>query len=242
LAISGCLVATIYFILPVTDVINRQLLFGITFQIWGIITTILVVRKLLQMRDRQRWEVMNMYIFNLLNDDTCEFIDKILKILNVTVDVKNGQPILKYDVESLSMEEEKGLQHAREQRILKRITQEGSKPIEKIMRNWQPATHKEFSKIMEHFKDRITELLKSYPHQIPPELLSPIIDVREKAQNVSKLSDKLTNEVPPNEEPLKTAREFVVYLESKDVLKLFSTMLILLEVLEKNKIEVEKLK
>ena len=239
--VSALLVAYVYLILPIEDVINRQLLFGITFQIWGIITTVLVVREILHMRDTQRWQAVNSHVFNWLYMKIWATLEQTFGVFKIKLDIKESQTITEFGVERMNLQahrewREKTLQE------LKRIEKNGAEPIRKNMLQWQPSTHREFSKIMKNLKDYINELLNSYPHQIPPEFLSKIISVRERAHGLSNQSDMLSDKELVEKIGSKVQSDFsyqrhhdsMIDGESKDVLDIFSKLLELLGILDKN--------
>jgi hypothetical protein len=233
--VSALLLAYIYLILPLEDVINRQLLFGITFQIWGIIATVLVVREILYIRDNQRWQAVNSHVFNFLYLKIYAALSEMFAVFKVKLDVKESPRITKLGIEYMNP---KAYEEWKKKVIeeLKKIEKDGSEPIEKNMFEWQPSTHKEFSRIMADLKDYINELLNSYPHQIPPDFLAKIIDVRERAYGLSNqslmFSDKEVVEKLGFE--YQKMHDSMMKMESGFVLDLVSKILKLLEILDKN--------
>jgi hypothetical protein len=232
---SFLIIVDVYFFLPVTDATNRQLLFGIAFQLWGIVATVLIVKKILDMRDTQRWEAINKYVFGFLYLKTQAVLSETFEVFGIEIELKESPTVKKVGVEYLNPE------HSREwnqksRKELEKIVKEGSQSIRKNIESWKPSTHGEFSRIMKSFKDEINELLRSYPHQIPPEFLSVIVDVRERTSGLSNQSRLLSHEDIMKEQRIdyKELNFSHAEMESNDVLDLFSKLLKLLDILEKN--------
>jgi hypothetical protein len=234
LIISIGIVASIYLI-PVNDPVNRQLLFGIVFQMWGIMTTVIIVRKVLQMRDYQRWKAINSHVFNFLYLGTWAVMGQILGVFQVKIEVKESKMIEKFGVEYLNPKAEKEWSEKVKKEFEKTV-KDGKDIVEKNMLKWKPTTHKEFARILKEYKDIINRLLESYPHQIPPEFLSLIIDVRERAHGLSNQSTMLSDTaffVEQNVDYQGFHDRQVTDMESDHVLDLFCKLLKLLEVLDK---------
>lgn len=235
LIVSILLVVGIYTSLSIEDVINRQLLFGVVFQIWGIMATVLIVKKVLNIRDTQRWEAINEYVLGFLNLKTYGVLGQAFGVLGIEIEAKEKPTIKKTGVEFLNPEYTREWYQKTKQE-LEKILKEDAQPIKKNIEKWKPSTHKEFSEIMKSFNDGINELLISYPHQIPPELLSKIVCVRERARGLSNLSKALSSVDFMKEKgyDYKEVNFNFAEMESKDVFDLFTKMLTLLNVLEKN--------
>ena len=233
--LSALLVAYIYLILPIEDVINRQLLFGISFQIWGIITTVLVVRKIFNMRDNQRWQAVNSYVYNFLYWQLWASISEMFSVFKIVLDVKEKPTIIKVGKAYMNPE------YDREWRNkvlleLKKIEKEGVLPIKKNMLDWQPSTHKEFSRIMEDLKSHINEELSSYPHHIPPEFLSKIVKIRDTAYGLTNQSLFLSEKDQVEKLGINYQKhhDSMMDIESGQVFVLFGDLLKLLDILDKN--------
>ena len=235
LIVSILLLAGIYTILPIEDVINRQLLFGVVFQIWGIMATVLIVKKVLDIRDTQRWEAINEYVLGFLNLKIYAVLGQVFGVLGIQIEAKENPIITKAGVEFINPAYDQEWYQKTKQE-LEKILKDGAQPIKLNLERWDPSTHKEFSEIMKSFKDGINELLMSYPHQIPPELLSKIVSIRERAHGLSNTSKVLTFEDFMKEKgyDYKEMNFRSAEMESNFMFDLFTKMLDLLNVLEKN--------
>jgi len=153
----------------------------------------------------------------------------------VKLDIKQSPTITKFGVEYLNPEHHREWQQKVRQE-LKKTVKENSDMIKKNMRSWKPSTHKEFSETLQEFKNGVNELLASYPHQIVPEFLSVIIDVRERARGVLNQSEMLSEKefFEKRGVDYKEFHTSRIESESHDIHDLFSKLLKLLYILDKN--------
>ena len=101
---SLSILLVIYYYLPIEEVITRQFLFGIVFQIWGIFATVLLVRKILEIRDTRRWESVNKHVFAFLYLKLWDVLYDIFEIFGVKIDVKEKPSVIRFGVEHLNPE------------------------------------------------------------------------------------------------------------------------------------------
>lgn len=235
LAVSALLLGIIYLYLPVGDVVNRQLLFGLIFQIWGILATILIVKKILDMRDTQRWQAINQQVFNWLYVHFWISVEGVLRVFKVKIDVKASPTIVKFGVEYMNPESSKEWQQKAAEE-LRKVIKSGAETVKKNMESFKPSDHKELAKVVESLETEINELLTSFPHQIPPEFLVTIVNVRERAKSIRKQSGTManTNVIDKAGLDYKELNTGMIEKESEHVHKFFSELLKLLEILEKN--------
>jgi len=235
LLVSLSLIAGIYRFLPIEDTITRQLLFGIAFQMWGIIVTVLIVKKVLDMRDAQRWESINKYVFGFLYLLTWGLVGEVFSIFGVKIDVKESSFIEKFGVQYMNPEHYREWKEKARQE-LEKVVKEGADTIRTNIKTWQPSKHKKFSSVLSVFQTKINDLFSAYPHQIPPEFLSPIVEARDRARGLSNLSGMLSDVefIRSQGRTYAEVNASFVDMESRDVLDLFSKTLKVLDVLEKN--------
>jgi len=234
-AISVLIIIGIYLI-PIEDVVNRQLLFGLSFQFLGVLTTILIVRTLLSMRDNERWHAVNIHVYNLIFFMGWETLQRLFKIFKIKLeDMKESPTISQLGIEyhnpkSGTEFKQKLLQE------LKSIEEGGSVPIRKNMLDWDTEKFSEFSTVMKGFVNFINYTLNSFPHQIPPEFLSKIVDVREKARSLSYRAETYSNKKQWEDLGIDYQKHVISMLdwESSETHMFFSELRALLKTLDKN--------
>lgn len=233
--ISASILAFTVYYFPAETNIPRDFLFSLTFEIWGIIATILVVQKLLDIRDNQRWQAVNRYVFGFLYLGVWAFLEELFGIFNVKIEVGVSPTVKKFGIEYMNPEHYTALKQELRKK-LKEVTDGESTAIKKNMQKWNPTTHEKFSKCLEDFYDRIKKLLEDYPHQIPPEFLSAIIDVRERTRGLKNQSEMLSDTEFFKEKGVNYDRFHSSFInpESQDVHDLFIKLSKLLNLLDKN--------
>ena len=234
-AVSASIIIGIYLI-PIEDIVNRQLLFGLSFQFVGVITTILIVRTLLSMRDNQRWHAVNIHVYNSIYFMGWETVQSLFKIFEIKLEgMKESPTISQLGIEYYNPNSGKEFKQKLLQE-LKSIEEGGAVPIRKNMLNWNTGKFSEFSTVMRNFVNFINHILNSFPHQIPPELLSKIVDVREKAQSLSYRAETYSNKKQWEDLGIDYQKHVISMLdwESSEIHLFFSELRALLKALDNN--------
>lgn len=234
-AISLSIIAAIYLI-PIEDVVDRQLLFGLSFQFVGVITTILIVRTLLSMRDNERWHAVNIHVYNSIYFIGWQTVQSLFKIFEIKLEsMKESPTISQLGIEYYNPKSGKEFKQKLMQE-LKSIEEGGAVPIRKNMLDWDTGKFSEFSSVMRNFVNFINYTLNSFPHQIPPEFLSKIVAVREKAQSLSYRAETYSNRKQWEDLGIDYQKHVISMLdwESSEIHSFFSELRALLEVLENN--------
>lgn len=184
------------------------------------------------MRDAERWRAINEHVFNWLYLQSLFSISRVLDVFKMKIDMKESAIINRFGLGILGSEKDKEwIEKAKEQ--LKEAVKGDANAIKKSMVNFQPSDHEQLSKIMEDLTDEIGKLLLSYPHNIPPEFLAIIVNVREKAAGIFKQSKTVRDIMDKQGVNYNKVNTAMTGLESKTVHDFFSELLKLLDIAEK---------
>ena len=178
---------------------------GILGNVITVVILGLIIGGYINKKEDERWNVINKYVFNQLYLEFQMFIYSFLANLRVEYNrpklkktiKRKGKEYLnpKYASELLKIVSNK----------LSGLSKEKISYFEKLITDINEKNIIKLKSILISFSDKITELLNRFPHNIPPELLSKIINVRENAfylRNNMGLLDYI-NKIPDNK-PIKS--------------------------------------
>ncbi|MFZ3076962.1 MAG: hypothetical protein WA139_00740 [Candidatus Aenigmatarchaeota archaeon] len=205
---------------------TETLIAGLIIQSFGSIFTILVVQKILIIRDNERWMTINTYVYNFLFSKIYVFIEELIEILNIEIKFNQQPKIKRLGIEYFNpnfFNESLG----KYEKVLKELSEESESVFLESIKTWNHEKFRIFSNVLDDFYKEINKLLVDYPHNIPPEILKHIILVREELRGRSNFAKTLAN----SGKKLDGLREFL-RIEVKYISKLFKNLYELRKILK----------